>query len=42
VVQSLIAQGLVPVGIQTRAMSLEEAFIAITEENISLLAKADS
>lgn len=42
VVQSLISQGHVPVGIRARPMSLEEAFITITKENISLLAKADT
>lgn len=42
VVRSLISQGQVPVGIQMRTMSLEEAFITITKENISLLAKPDA
>jgi len=37
-VQVLISRGLVPVGIQMRGMSLEDAFITITKENIPLLA----
>jgi ABC-2 type transport system ATP-binding protein len=40
-VRFLMSQGHVPVGIRTRSMSLEEAFISITTENISLLAGAD-
>ena len=42
VVQALISQGLVPVGIQAKPMSLEEVFVAITKDNISLLTKTDS
>lgn len=42
VVQTLISQGHVPVGIQVRSMSFEEAFVTITKENISLLAKVES
>jgi ABC-2 type transport system ATP-binding protein len=42
VVQTLISQGYVPVGIQVRSMSFEEAFVTITKENISLLAEVDS
>lgn len=42
VVRSLISQGLVPVGIQAKPMSLEEVFVAITKDNISLLTKTDS
>ena len=42
VIRNLISQGLVPVGIQVRSMSLEEAFVTITKENISLLAKVES
>ena len=42
VVQALMSHGHVPVGIRTGSMSLEEAFIAITTENISLLAKAET
>ena len=38
-VESLISQGHVPVGIESKPMSLEEAFITITNENISLLTK---
>lgn len=38
-VESLISQGHVPVGIESKPMSLEEAFITITKENISLLTK---
>jgi ABC-2 type transport system ATP-binding protein len=41
VVRSLLSRGQVPVGIRMRSMSLEEAFITITKENISLVAKAD-
>jgi ABC-2 type transport system ATP-binding protein len=40
VVEVLISQGLVPIGIQLRPMTLEEAFITITKENISLITKA--
>jgi len=42
VIQALITYGQVPVGIQVKSMSLEEAFITITQENISLLAKGES
>jgi len=42
VVRSLISQGLVPVGIQAKPMSLEEVFVAITKDNISLLTKTDA
>lgn len=42
VVQKLISRGHVPVGIQVRSMSFEEAFVTITKENISLLAKVES
>jgi ABC-type multidrug transport system ATPase subunit len=42
VVQALMSHGHVPVGIRTDLMTLEEAFIAITTENISLLATADT
>lgn len=42
VVQTLISQGHVPVSIRTRSMTLEEAFITITKENISLLSKAET
>jgi hypothetical protein len=42
VVLTLISQGHVPVGIQARSMSFEEAFVTITKENISLLAKVES
>jgi len=42
VVRMLISQGQIPVDIQVRSMSLEEAFITITKENISILAKAES
>jgi ABC-type multidrug transport system ATPase subunit len=42
VVQVLISHGHVPVGIRTGSMTLEEAFITITTENISLLAKAET
>ena len=42
VVQALIAQGLVPVGIQAKPMTLEESFVAITKDNISLLADTES
>ena len=41
-VQALISQGQIPVGIRTGSMTLEEAFITITKENISLLAKAET
>ena len=40
-VQSLISQGHVPVGIRSKPMSLEEVFISITTENISLLTRTD-
>jgi len=42
VLQKLISRGHVPVGIQVRSMSFEEAFVTITKENISLLAKVES
>jgi len=42
VIQKLISRGHVPVGIQVRSMSFEEAFVTITKENISLLAKVES
>jgi ABC-2 type transport system ATP-binding protein len=42
VVEALISRGHVPVGSWLRSMSLEEAFITITKENISLLTKADA
>jgi len=42
VVEALISRGHVPVGTRLRSMSLEEAFITITKENISLLTKADA
>ena len=42
VVAALISRGHVPVGIQMRSMSLEEAFMTITKENIPLLTRADA
>ena len=42
VVQSFISRGLFPIGIQMRSISLEDAFVTITNQNISLLAKADA
>lgn len=41
-VRALISQGQIPVGIRTGSMTLEEAFIAITKDNISLLANAET
>lgn len=40
-VQFLISQGHVPVGIRTKPMSLEDVFISITTENISFLTRTD-
>ena len=34
----LFSRQLVPLGIQERALSLEEAFVAITQEDVGLLA----
>ena len=42
IVQTLISNGHVPVGIRTGSMTLEEAFITITKENISFIANADA
>ena len=39
--EAISGQGGVVLGIKTKEMSLEEAFITITEKNISLLAKED-
>ena len=39
VIQALISCGQTPLGIQARSMNLEEAFMTITKENISLLAR---
>ena len=41
VVETLVSRSMVPVGIQVRPMTLEEAFITITEENVSLVASTD-
>ncbi len=41
-VRALISRGQIPVGIRTGSMTLEEAFITITKENISLLAKVET
>ena len=41
-VRALISQGIFPVGIRAKPMSLEEMFVAITKDNISLLTKTES
>jgi len=42
VVRVLISGGYIPVGIREKSMSLEDAFVTITKDNISLLAKAEA
>jgi ABC-type multidrug transport system ATPase subunit len=41
VVQSLISQGQIPVRIEAKSMSLEEAFLTITKDHVSLLEETD-
>jgi ABC-2 type transport system ATP-binding protein len=41
VVQSLISHGQVPVRIEAKSMSLEEAFLTITKDHVSLLEERD-